>query len=231
VRIGFSRFLHVFLVSTALALLPAGSRAEPVRGPVLVLLQNDAKAPDHVTAAARAEVVRLFDLAGIEIAWVTSVPPPEIRLRVVSLVTWEPREEKMVSVLGLTYGNHRTRATRGYVFWRRVERAASRFTAALPNVLAVAIAHELGHMLLPDGTHASQGIMTAPWNSEHFGWASAGLLHFSRETAALMRRRLMEGVGGPGDGTVVVRSSEWSARRTSLPSQASPASRPTIELG
>ena len=102
----------------------------------------------------------------------------------------------MASALGLTYGNHRTRATRGYVFWQRVKRAGSRFTAALPNVLAVAVAHELGHMLLPDGAHARQGIMAAPWNKEHFGWASAGLLHFSRETTVLMTRRLSEDASG-----------------------------------
>jgi hypothetical protein len=59
-------------------------------------------------------------------------------------------------------------------------------------VLAAAIAHELGHMLLPDGMHAKQGIMAAPWTKEHFGRVSAGLLHFSRETTTLMARRLSQ---------------------------------------
>jgi hypothetical protein len=194
VRIGFSRFFQVFFVGTAVMLLPTASRAEPVRGPVFVLLQNDANVPADVASTAQAEVVRLFQLGDIEVVWVTRVPAPDIRLRVVSLVTWEPREEKLASALGLTYGDHRTRATRGYVFWRRVERASSSYTAALHNVLAVAIAHELGHMLLPDGAHAKQGIMADPWNKEHFGWASAGLLHFSRETSALMARQLKQEV-------------------------------------
>jgi hypothetical protein len=92
---------------------PAASRAEPGRGRVLVLLQNDANVRADVAAAAQAEVVRLFELADIEVVWVTRVPAPGIRLPVVSLVTWEPREEKMASVLGLTNGDHRTRATRG----------------------------------------------------------------------------------------------------------------------
>jgi len=196
-RAGVPTCLTVFLGGAALTLLPAASRAEPVRRPVLVLLQTIANVRADVAAAAQAEVVRLFALADIELVWVTRVPPPGTRLSVIALVTWEPREEKLAAVLGVTYGNHRTRATRGYVFWPRVERASSKFTAALHNVLAVAIAHELGHMLLPDGAHARQGIMAAPWNSEHLGWASAGLLHFSRETAALMTRRLSEEVPGP----------------------------------
>jgi hypothetical protein len=182
----------MFLAGAALALSPATSRAEPARGAVLVMLQNDASVPAEGAAAAQAEVVRLFALADIELVWVTRVPPPGTRSHVIALVAWEPREEKLGAVLGITYGNHRTRATRGYVFWPRVERASSEFTAALHNVLAVAIAHELGHMLLPHGAHARQGIMTASWNSEHLGWASAGLLHFSRETAGLMTGRLSE---------------------------------------
>ena len=185
---GISKCFPLFLA--ILTLLPVGSSAERIRGTVLVMLQNDANVPANVAAAAQAEVVRLFGLADMEVVWVTRVPAPGIRLRVISTVTWEPREEKMATVLGLTYGNHDTRATRGYVFWGRIERAASKFTAALHKVLAVAISHELGHMLLPEGSHAKTGIMAAPWNREHFGSASAGLLHFSRDTAALMSGRL-----------------------------------------
>jgi hypothetical protein len=81
-----------------LRLLPVGSSAEPIRGTVLVMLQNDANVPANVAATAQAEVVRLFGLADMEVVWVTRVPTPGIRLRVISTVTWEPREEKMATV-------------------------------------------------------------------------------------------------------------------------------------
>jgi len=64
-------------------------------------------------------------------------------------------------------------------------------SASEPNVLAIAIAHELGHMLLPNQAHAKRGLMESPWNSGHFRSASAGLLHFSPETAELMKRSVM----------------------------------------
>jgi hypothetical protein len=74
-----------------------------------------------------------------------------------------------------------------YVFVSRIERTAQKFKARLDNILAIAIAHELGHMLLPDGSHARSGLMRPNWDSIDFGSASAGLLVFSRETAALIR--------------------------------------------
>jgi hypothetical protein len=76
------------------------------------------------------------------------------------------------------------------VFWRRVERASQKFSASLYHVLAISIAHELGHTILPKESHAARGLMEANWNSAHFRSASAGLLHFSSETAALIRREV-----------------------------------------
>jgi hypothetical protein len=76
------------------------------------------------------------------------------------------------------------------VFWSRVERASSSFTASLDRVLAVAIAHEIGHMLLPDGKHAKSGLMAAPWDPSHFRSASAGLLLFSEASAELIPREV-----------------------------------------
>ena len=61
------------------------------------------------------------------------------RPKIVSLVTWEPREDRV---------------------------------------------------LLPDDSHAKHGLMEANWDSGHFRLASAGLLHFSQETAALIRQGL-----------------------------------------
>ncbi len=187
-----STFFTVFL-SVAAAGLPVGSSAQPLAPAVLVMLQNDAGVPSEVAARAQAEVVRLCGLIGVEVAWVTEVPEPGRRVRVVSLVTWEPADDAIPeSVLGLTYANRERRGYRAYVFWQRVERATQKFTASLYNLLAVAIAHELGHMLMPDGSHAKRGLMEAPWNSAHLRSASAGLLVFSAETAALIRRGVID---------------------------------------
>jgi hypothetical protein len=182
----------VFLGSFAWGGLAADGAAQPVGPVVTVLLQNDARVPSDVASRAQVEVTRLYRLIGVEVTWVTRIPPPGGgRARVVSLVTWEPAEgEVPPSVLGLTYGSREKRGYLGYIFWQRVVRASQKYKAALYNLLAAAIAHELGHMLLPDGSHSRQGLMAEPWNDTHLGSASAGLLHFTAGTGRLIRRGL-----------------------------------------
>jgi hypothetical protein len=161
------------------------------------MLQNDAHVPSDLLDRAGREVARLFSLMDIDIVWVTEVPAAT-RLRVVSVTTWEPSEQKVqASVLGYTQVAPGKRGTRGYVFWRRVERTSQTFTASLDKVLAVAIAHELGHMLLPDGKHAKAGLMRAPWDANSFRSASAGLLAFSSDSAALIHREVAKERASP----------------------------------
>jgi hypothetical protein len=65
-----------------------------------------------------------------------------------------------------------------------------KFTAGFDAVLAIAIAHEIGHMVLPARAHSKDGLMHAAWDSNHFRSAAAGLLHFSAESATSIRRAL-----------------------------------------
>lgn len=187
----FSTLSSAFLAIATLTCLPAVASAQPARSGVPVMLQNEANVPSELVERARGEVTRLFSLIDIDIHWVTDVPEPGTRFRVVSITTWEPPDTRVQpSVLGFTQIAPGKRGVRGYVFWRRVERASLAFTARLDRVLAVAIAHELGHMLLPNGEHAKGGLMGAPWDASHFRSASAGLLGFSRDSAALIGREI-----------------------------------------
>ena len=186
-----SRLFTSLAVAIALASVPSVGRADQALPPLLVMVHNPANAPPVIVNRARDEVARLFGLIGVEIVWASHVPPPGTRVRIVSLVTWEPREDQIPpSALGYTLTAPGTRGVLAYVFWPRVMRASERYTARPDYVLAVAIAHEIGHMLLPDDSHATHGLMEAHWDSGHFRLASAGLLHFSPESAALIRQGL-----------------------------------------
>jgi hypothetical protein len=190
VRVQFFAISPASLALTALTCLPTASAAQPARPTVLVMFQNEVNAPSELVDRASKEAARLFNLIDIDIVWVTEVPA-NTRLRVVSLTNWEPDERKVQpSVLGYTQIAQGKRGIRAYVFWRRVERASQKFTASLDKVLAIAIAHELGHMLLPNGKHAKTGLMRAPWDANHFRSASAGLLAFSPDCAALIQREM-----------------------------------------
>jgi hypothetical protein len=74
-----------------------------------------------------------------------------------------------------------------YVFYRRVEAEAQRYTVSLALVLACALAHEVGHVLMPEAGHSEAGLMRACWNRDDFNSVDRGQLRFIPEQAALMR--------------------------------------------
>lgn len=184
----FNPALRAFLFAGILG-ISTESVAQANKPGVPVLIQNDANVPPEIFGNAKREVERLFRLIGIDITWVDTVSAVAGQLRVVSVTRWEPSERKIQpTVLGYAQTAPGQRKVRAYVFWRRVERASQTFTASLDKLLAIAIAHEIGHMLLPTGKHAKTGLMRAPWDANHFRSASAGLLTFSDESATAIRR-------------------------------------------
>jgi hypothetical protein len=77
-----------------------------------------------------------------------------------------------------------------YVFYQRVERAASSRRMPLTPILGAAMAHELGHALLPSGSHSASGLMRAVWTDVDFRNASSGFLTFNRQQGQLIAERL-----------------------------------------
>ena len=192
-RIRRSSCVTACLVLAAWARLVAHPSAQPVCPTVMVMLQNEAGLRADLVARAAAEVVRLYSLIGVDIEWVTSVPENSGRLRSVCLVTRDSGEDSVSShVLGVTYTRPGEPKKRAHVFVERVQRASLQFSVPICDVLAVVIAHELGHMLMPDGSHSKSGVMSAELGADHFRLAAAGLLHFSPETAAVIRRGVRE---------------------------------------
>ena len=179
----------LLLLSVACGATASTAAAGPARPIVRALLHNEAKAEQSLVDSAKAEAVRLYALIDIDLIWVPHVTSPGTNLHVICLVNWEPDEKRLPSTaLGYSPANPGHRGILAYVFVRRVERAAQRFTARVDNVLAVSMVHELGHMLLPDGTHAKAGLMRSDWDALDLRSASAGLLLFSSATADLIRR-------------------------------------------
>jgi hypothetical protein len=154
------------------------------------VFQNAARVSAGLVERAQAEVSRHFREIDIEIVWVAEIPRDYQGVRVVALTRYEPSSSGASgTVLGFTQTVPGGRGTRAYVFFPRVMRMAQKFDVMLEKVLAVAMAHELGHMLMPDAAHASQGIMRAPWDYFDLRAASNGRLRFSKESAALIRRQ------------------------------------------
>jgi hypothetical protein len=79
---------------------------------------------------------------------------------------------------------------RSPTFKNHVERNARANHADPAAVLGHAMAHELGHLLLPYGSHARAGLMRGRWLTGDFKALAVGRLLFSPAEGALMRERI-----------------------------------------
>ena len=138
--------------------------------------------------------------------WLETVPatdasPPGYALVVLSS-TFTDKITLKTDALGGATGTPEHRGRLAYVFYDRVESIARAYLGRgllLGNheidtviVLAHAMAHEIGHLLLPHG-HSDAGLMRADWNADDLRGAAGGHLNFTVEQAAVIRARLLPG--------------------------------------
>jgi hypothetical protein len=164
-------------------------------GALVLQLHNLAGAPPATVNTAASELTRVYDELGVHVDWDRAagarVDDREI-VRVVLLA----RESGQLRHLSDTVMGAAVRTANDthivYVFYERIRAEAERFGASTALVLACAMAHELGHLLMPGRGHSPTGLMRACWGRDDFQRADQGLLHFSREQAALIRAAALE---------------------------------------
>jgi hypothetical protein len=173
-----------------------GSMLHAIAFTLVLQLSNTANVPRLTLDKARTEVVRVYRDIGVDIEWSASgvVPGGSSQAIHVILVPYETGDlrRRPLTVLGAAIRTpHGTQVA--YVFYRRVETEAAQYDVSIAFVLACAIAHEIGHLLLPDGLqrgHAGAGLMRPLWDRDDFRRAAMGQLRFLPEQALLIRTRL-----------------------------------------
>ncbi len=76
------------------------------------------------------------------------------------------------------------------VYLDAVADVARRYGQPVGKVLGIALAHEIGHALLPPPSHSTSGIMRPSWEGDALRHAINGDIAFTERQAALMRDRL-----------------------------------------
>jgi hypothetical protein len=160
---------------------------------LVLQISNFSGAPAAIVRDAQHEVTRLYDAIGVHTEWIASPGPsaePQSTIRVVLL----PYETGDLRGRDRTVMGAATRTAAGnavaYVFYRRVRAEADRYDVPAGAVLACAIAHELGHLLLPHDGHGPAGLMRASWTGDEFLRAQQGLLRFLPAEAERIRAGL-----------------------------------------
>jgi hypothetical protein len=160
---------------------------------VVLHLSSAAGAPPSIVAAAQTELVRLYRDIGVTIEWspgeMRGAAPDRIH---VILIPYETGglQRSARTVLGAAMRTPQGTKV-AYVFYRRVEAEAAEYVVSPAFVLACAIAHEVGHLLLPGGLqsggHSSTGLMRPHWNRDDFIRAGRGQLRFDDDQAMQIR--------------------------------------------
>jgi hypothetical protein len=159
---------------------------------VVLQINNVVGAPGANLERAQQEVTRLYSGIGVDVTWISSNAPHAASQRAIRVVLVPDEGGDL---------RHRDRPVMGaavvtdqgtgvaYVFYRQIESQARQYDVSATMILASTIAHEVAHLLLPDGQHSPAGLMRACWTRDDFYRAEQGQLRFSTEQASLIRAR------------------------------------------
>jgi hypothetical protein len=200
------------MMALGMAAPPQPAAADTVPTLKIVLQVPDSSIPLYLVLRAKSEVERIYQEAGVEITWrgvgsgfdrtdgvqLTDTSPPGLSIVILSS-TFTDKISVSTDALGGATGTPEHRGQLAYVFYDRVESIARAYLGRArlhgsPDVdtvivLAHAMAHEIGHLLLPHG-HSETGLMRADWNADDLRDASDGHLNFTPDQAVTIRERL-----------------------------------------
>jgi hypothetical protein len=174
---------------------------------------DDPSIPPNLVSRGKAEMSRIYRDAGIDIVWTREAPATTGSDDPQSLASSDPQLTLIIlsrelpdglavatTALGGAVGTREYRGRTAYIFYNRVERIARTYLNMsrrrgmddIDNVmvLAHAMAHEIGHLLLPYG-HSATGLMRADWDAQDMRLAVHGRLNFTSEQAELIRIRFL----------------------------------------
>lgn len=201
-------------IALALSILSANwqAYARPAAAPALpvcIHLYDLANISPRTLDEATREAARVFAAAGVEVVWQSSPAnsaeahasdqtastavgrqPLDTRdYLVVRIVRGFPARA-LSGALGFSLPDAKTGA-QVTVFYDRIEPLGQSGVIGVSALLGLAMAHEIGHVLLGTTEHSPEGIMKARWGRPDYRRAAMGFLEFSPSQRAAIRERLL----------------------------------------
>ena len=203
-------------VMVTLGLAGAGPTAdadqtEPLT--IVLRVRDTAPVPEDVLTDAQTAVTAIFRQAGVQTVWralsswsVHTEAPREPRLTIAILSPGQTERLSSVLVrdaLGLVVNGPTAHATVAYVFYHRVKHRTGSNGITPAPLLGAAMAHEIGHLLLPPKAHSPVGLMRADWTKADLQRIQRTELFFTPGQSELIRLQIAgaaavsgEGIGG-----------------------------------
>ena len=183
-----------------------GWEAVGLAATIIIRSYNNYGVPAADLAAARENAQAVFQQAGVNIVW-EDCWAGEHRPAFTSLRCEQPVDGDIVLRLQKTGGTDRSKfVSMGFslvgtpgatpflatVYVDRVESVSRGAGIDTRRVLGLAIAHEIGHVLLNSNTHAPSGLMRADWSRTELRRKDAAPWQFLDAEAAHIRAAALE---------------------------------------
>ena len=148
-------------------------------------IMNHAQLSSETLQRAAQEVSIIYRVAGIATTWVEASPSSRPGNASVDIALMsDALAETHVRQRGFRHddlGYAIRAARRAYIFCRHIHDIEIEFSRDPGEVLGLVIAHEVGHLLLPDDAHSAHGIMRTTFDLRsrqrpYFSGAESGLL-------------------------------------------------------
>ncbi len=180
-----------FLAAIMLTVLGDPVAGEPAGPPTIVVEVFDhAGVSAETLIRAKHDVSRIYRDLGVEVLW-TDAAAKDAHGRFIIHLIIRPNASRP-RVMGNAFGDSRDSGGTAFVYRDRVVDVAHGHDVAVARVLAYAMAHEMGHLLLPYPSHAVAGIMHAGWDGDELRDIATGSLRFAPAQANAIRARASE---------------------------------------
>ena len=189
------RKLHVLFSACMLSLavaLPQAAVGAGLDPRLYVIVSNQAKAPADLLDDAISELSRIYRTIGVELTAGTALPA-DFTGSFVAVTIARSRQCRLMRLSELALGSAVPGGTLAFVMYDRVVTLSSRTGLRQSEGLALVMAHEIGHLLMPEGKHAKFGLMAASWTSRDLRFADTLGLGFQHGEAATIRAQLAIG--------------------------------------
>jgi len=189
-------FLAAVGTQPAHAQIEASARVE---AHAAVHITNNASVPSRALDAALTRAAEVFRRIGVRLRWLDrlpspSEPPPAPYLIVLLSADAVKANAARHEIPDAVIGQAIPPARRAYIYYQRIRTMSLKRERDVSVTLGYAIAHELGHLMLPPNSHSQGGIMR-----ESFDF-SPTLVTFTPSEKKIIRARLFaEQPASPND--------------------------------
>jgi len=169
---------------------------------VRIRILDYARIATDVIGHAQQRVTDMYETIGVQMRWQITLCPPDPTASAAEtlteasdfvLIVLSPNMSRRLkiapNVLGMAIVQPQGGGRIAYVLFDRVARVARAARSDVTDLLGRVMAHEIGHLMLPDGSHSASGLMRADWNMKELQRPLHSAFEFTISQGEAIRRR------------------------------------------